>query len=43
MDFIDVNYNEETEEVEGFELTDMELTPIQQRALESLTGKPLVN
>lgn len=40
MDFINVNYNEQTGEVEGFELIeDMELTPIQQRAFDSLTGK----
>ena len=40
MDFINVIYNEETAEVEGFEIIeDMELTPIQRRALESLTGK----
>lgn len=39
MNFINVIYNEETEQVEGFEFVeDIELTPIQQIAFESLTG-----
>lgn len=40
MEFINVVYDEEAESVEGFELVeDMELTPIQQRALDALTGR----
>lgn len=44
MDFINIIYDEETEEVVGYEyIEDFELTPLQQRALRSLTGNSLLN